>query len=675
MRWYFLLPCLVLLGASVDSQCEVGDLEPDDGEPDDRFGFDLGTDGDWLLVGASEEDDLGVDAGAAYVYLRRDDGKPGFAPDDSWMAVQKLHASDGGTGDRFGHSVAVRGDWALIGANGESGELGAAYVFTRDDAGTPSVPLDDTWVEVDKIGPSDSVFRFARSLSVHGDTLIVGVRAGDVAYVFERDDAGTPDNPFDDFFPETAELRQSDFAQTGTVGFGGSVSVWGDTAVVGAHGDDVGQPDSGSVYVFDRDASGVWHETGKLQASRPIAGGNVGRDLALYEDTLLVGGHESASPVSAGAGMAYIFERDRAGTQADPFDDNWVQVKALYALDGAPGDEFGLGVSLHGDIAAVGANGHDLEPLVNNGAAYAYRRDPMGTASRLDDDWTLVGQLLASSPGDHDWAGLGLANSNDTIYVGASGSNNGAFNDDAGYVLAYALDCRSLALDFSTEDDFSTALVNGQDVGPGTEFGHLVTIDGLSASGLAPAIFDSTPEGPNAWSQDPDLLVELGNLLILQTEPGQTVPGIFDHPNDDWQGGELCFTFPDPGVELVSIDLVDVDDIPFQDMILVLTDGNALTRTFLVPSGWTRDRVVDGPPGFRTLSLATLDDQPGFVASATATEVSGFDLTSVTKLQIQLEGSGAVDNLRLVPEKIQLPNPVRRFEPNAGGPTPHSPAQ
>lgn len=669
MRWLLLILWFLPLANSVHAQCEVDRLEPPDGDPDDRFGFDLATDGDWLLVGAPEEDDLGPDAGAVYLYLRRDDGKPGYAPDDSWLLVQKLQASDGATGDRFGHSVAVRDGLALVGANGESGQLGAAYAFVLDDAGTPSDPLDDAWIEIDKVGPSDPVFRFSRSLSVHADTLLVGVRGGDVAYVYEREDAGTPGQPFDDFFPETAELRQSDFAQTGTVGFGGSVSVWGDTAVVGAHRDDEVLPDSGSVYVFDRDSSGAWHETGKLQASPPIAGGTFGRDLFLFEDTLLVGAHESASPVAPVAGMAYVFERDRAGTPADPSDDTWVQLSALYALDGAPGDEFGLGVSLHGDFAIVGANGHDLGTLVNNGAAYAYARDSQGTSSRLDDDWTLVTQILAEDPGDHDWAGLGLTNWNDSIYVGAPGSNNGAVNDDAGYVLAFALDCRSLVLDFSTEDDFSTALVNGQDIGPGTEFGRLLTIDGQSASALSPAIFDSTPGGPNDPGWDPDLLVGLGNLLILQEVPGQLVPGIFDRPDDDLGGGELCFTFPRPGVELVSIDLVDIDDIPFQDAILTLTDGNDLTRTYLVPSGWTQDVVVDGPPGFGTLSFMTLDDQPGFLISATAAETPGFDPTSVTALRVVLLGSAAVDNLRFVPAKIKR---GKRFatRPVIGGPGP-----
>ena len=653
MNAWCLCSLSIVLAAPLAAQCEVTRLEPTDGEADDRFGFDVAADGDWLFVGMNEDDDLGADSGATYVYLHRDLGWPGYAPDDSWTFVQKLHASDGASGDRFGHSTSVRGDVALIGANGESGDLGAAYVFVRDDAGTPDDLLDDSWVEVDKVVPSDSVFRFSRALSVHGDSLIVGVRQGNVAYVYERDDAGTP-SPFDDSFPEAAELRQSDFGETGPVGFGGSVGIWGDTAAAGAHGDDVGQPNAGSVYVFERDSGGVWHETHKLVPSPPIAGAAFGRDLALFEDTLLVGAHESQSPVSNAAGMAYVFERERAGTPADPSDDTWVQVAALHAFDGAPGDEFGLGVSLHGDVAVVGANNHDLEPLVNNGAAYVFRRDRNGTASRLDDDWPLVTRLLAGTPGDHDWLGLGVANANGWVHAGAPGSNNASVNDDAGFTTTWALDCRSLALDFATEDDFATVLVNGQDVQPGAEFGRMVTVSGLSATGLDAAVFDSTPGGPNTGGQDPDLLVDLGNVLILQRVPTQTVPGVFDYPNDDPNGGELSFDFPGAGVELVSIDLIDIDDIPAQETTLILTDRDGRSRTYLVPRGWTEDVLVDGPPGFGTLSLASLEPQPGFRSTATAFEDPGFDPRAVRSLSVRLMGSGAVDNLRIVPAKARV---------------------
>ena len=105
-----------------------------------------------------------------------------------------------------------------------------------------------------------------------------------------------------------------------------------------------------------------------------------------------------------------------------------------------------------------------------------------------------------------------------------------ALPTEAGLRNAFAYGGRYL-MPFETEDDYVTPLVNGQDLATPHEFGRLFSSSGANAGA---AIFDSTPLGPNDPSQDRDLLVGLGNLLILQNSQaaGQSVPGVFDHPND-----------------------------------------------------------------------------------------------------------------------------------------------
>ena len=78
---------------------------------------------------------------------------------------------------------------------------------------------------------------------------------------------------------------------------------------------------------------------------------------------------------------------------------------------------------------------------------------------------------------------------------------------------------------------------------------------------------------------------------------------------------------------------------------MTLTDSGGNTRVYTVPSGWTEDVAVDGPPGFRTLDLTTLADQQGFMATATAVEDVGFNPAAVVMLDIHLGGSAALDNL------------------------------
>ena len=124
------------------------------------------------------------------------------------------------------------------------------------------------------------------------------------------------------------------------------------------------------------------------------------------------------------------------------------------------------------------------------------------------------------------------------------------------------------------------------------------------------------------------------------------MPGIFDRPNDDADGGVLRFAFRRP-VAPRSVDLIDVDAGP--GVTVRLVDRLGGTRVYDVPSGWTGDRVADHTAGVATLDLATLAAQPGFHSTATAAESAGFLADQVVTLEIELGGSGAIDDLRYDP--------------------------
>ncbi len=172
----------------------------------------------------------------------------------------KLTASDAAVSDGFGSSVSISGDRAVVGArvDNDAGSLsGSAYVFRRDDGGTPAVPSDDVWVEEAKLTASDAAAydEFGSSVSISGDRAVVGAYRNDdagslsgSAYVFRRDDNGTPSDPSDDVWAEEVKLTASDAAADDR--FGSSVSISGDRAVVGAYRNDDAGPFSGSAYVF-----------------------------------------------------------------------------------------------------------------------------------------------------------------------------------------------------------------------------------------------------------------------------------------------------------------------------------------------------------------------------------------------------------------------------------------
>lgn len=208
-------------------------------------------------------------------------------------------------------------------------------------------------------------------------------------------------------------------------------------------------------------------------------------------------------------------------------------------------------------------------------------------------------------------------------------------------------------LDFETEDDFLTPLVNGQAISSPTTFGTLVNINAFGVNNLGAAVFDSSPAGPNAGGQDPDLLVGLGNVLILQSPdaPTQSLPGIFDSPNDALGGGTFVFDFIDP-VEMLSVKLLDVDG--GNEVLVTLVDTDGRVRIYSVPAGWSFDLNAEGPNGYDTLDLTTLSGQMGEGGStATAFEDAGFDAQSVSTVFFEFSGSGGLDDVSF----IAIPTP------------------
>ncbi len=233
-------------------------------------------------------------------------------------------ATDGVAGDGFGSTVAVSGETSIIGAplHGDLGRFsGAAYVFVR--SGT-------TWLEQAKLLASDGAegARFGWDVAVNGETAIVGAPyefyqdnstlppAGSV-YVFVR--AGTT-------WSEQAKLTPNDSALGDR--FGGSVSISGDTAVVGAVYDDWRSTGSVFVYVFVRNGTS-WSQEAKLNLT------TLGSDVSVDGDTLVAGEIDQS---------AAVFVRN--GT-------NWSQQAKLTVCCGYYPGYGKTFASISGDIAAV----------------------------------------------------------------------------------------------------------------------------------------------------------------------------------------------------------------------------------------------------------------------------------------------------------------------------------
>jgi hypothetical protein len=205
-------------------------------------------------------------------------------------------------------------------------------------------------------------------------TRAAGTTGAGAAYVFERNQGGG------DNWGEVAILHASD-AQ-GDDRFGQSVSISGDTLVVGANYENGGTGDplsgAGAAYVFERNQDGAdnWGEVTILQASDAQAYDRFGQSVSISGDTLVVGAYRedggAGDPFSS-SGAAYIFERNQDGG------DNWGEVMILRASDAQTGDDFGQSVSISGYTLVVGAyyeDGGAGDPLSDAGAAYVFVLQP-----------------------------------------------------------------------------------------------------------------------------------------------------------------------------------------------------------------------------------------------------------------------------------------------------------
>ena len=371
------------------------------------FGFSVAISDDTAVVGAVGDLSAGGFTGAAYIFNRNQGDQ------DNWGEVTKLTASDAQANEFFGVSVAISGDTIVVGARPRddvhSGP-GAAYVFSRSQGGA------DNWGEVKKLTASDAQANdiFGHSVSVSGDTVVVGAYAEDdggsragAAYVFQRSQGGA------DNWGEVTKITASD-AEAGDE-FGISVTISGNTAAVGAHREDAGGAWAGAAYVFQRDIGGGdnWGEVTKLTASDGEADDGFGISVAINGDTAMVGAHlEDAGGSNAGA--SYIFQRDLGGG------DNWGEVTKLTASDAEAGDEFGISVTISGDTAVVGAWLDDAGSI-DRGVSYVFRRDQGGP-----NLWGAVTNLTASDAQANDHFGISVTINGDTAVVGADGVGGAA---------------------------------------------------------------------------------------------------------------------------------------------------------------------------------------------------------------------------------------------------------
>lgn len=335
-----------------------------DGLDNEEFGFSVAISGDYAIVGAPQ-DNTGVNmGGGAYIFHRT-----GL---NTWDDGVRIQASSMTSYDAFGDSVDISGDYAIVGAYGtdttfEGSSIrnsGAAHIFKRTDV--------NDWSHVEMLEaptPQASSF-FGDAVAIDGDYAVVGAKAEDedtttaddsgAAYIFHR---STDTNMWD----SVARVVSSDTtaADRYSDNFGNAVSISGDRVAVGALYDDEEYIYAGSVFIFERTDTNTWSEGEKITlGSGAVRDDEFGTSLALEGNTLVVGARGPENHTGA------VFVLENEGSV-------WSLIQRIEASDGQQNDNFGLSVSVSGDLVLTGSFGRDDEDdngeaITNIGAMYSY---------------------------------------------------------------------------------------------------------------------------------------------------------------------------------------------------------------------------------------------------------------------------------------------------------------
>jgi len=320
----------------------------------------------------------------------------------SWTQTQKILASDGAGDDRFGNSVEINGYDAIVGAYFDD-------VSTQGNAGSAYVFVygGASWSQQQKLTASDaqSNDEFGGSVSIDGDYAIVGA--------YKEDGSGTDRGAAYVFVRSGSSWTEQQKLTPGDTEdgdhFGKSVSIDGEYAIIGAPGKNSNQ---GFSYIFKRSGT-TWTQMTKVGAT---GSNKLGWSVSISMPCVIMGAYGT----NGNSGAAHIYEL---------IGSSWYGKGALTASDGITADLFGTSVAIDGDYAVCGAPGHDLT-YGSEGAAYIFEKPTSGWVAMTETQ-----KITASDSAGGDEFGWSVSVDGDGIIVSSPDEDGTGAARGAAYIF------------------------------------------------------------------------------------------------------------------------------------------------------------------------------------------------------------------------------------------------
>ncbi len=373
------------------SMNNISDYNPigaSDGLSGDFFGQSTSISGNFAIAGAPL-DSIGANAKQGSAYIFYFNGS-------NWVQLQKLTASDGAANDYFGYSVSISGNYAIVSAFlddiGGNADQGSAYIFFYN--GT-------NWVQQQKLTANDGAAGdgLGSSVSVSGNYAVAGAPGANTsqgsAYIF--------------FYNGSSWVQQKKLtANDGAAGdqFGTSVSISGNYAIASAPFKTIGaNAKQGAAYIFLRNGNN-WVQQQKLIANDGQQNSFFGI-VSISGNYAIVGALEDVIGSNNAQGSAYIFYYNGS---------NWVQQQKLVANDGNANDYFGNSVSISGNYAIAGAPKAAIGTSTDQGAAYIFQN--------TDGIWVRLQKVINPAGNSNDFFGQACALDSTRFVIGNLGFLN-----------------------------------------------------------------------------------------------------------------------------------------------------------------------------------------------------------------------------------------------------------
>ena len=413
------------------------------------YSLALSNDGSTLAVGAyyedgsatsvitdgSETNDTGSTLNSGAVYLFSNSS-------GTWTKTAYVKASNAAVSNDFGRSVALNSDGSMLAVGAPYQNIGATssgavYLFSNSSSSWTQT----AYLKASNIGTTDT-FGYSVALSRDGSTLAVGAYQEDNAATgvitngSESTDSGTATDSGAVYlfrnssgsWAQTAYIKASNTSAQDYFGYSVALSSDGSTLAVGAYGQDGSATDSGAVYLFST-SPGSLAQTDYLKASNASAQDYFGYSIALSSDgsTLAVGAY-GQDDSATDSGAVYLFSNSSS---------SWTQTDYLKATNIGAGDRFGYSLALSGDnnSLAVGAYLEDNSAtgVITDGsetsnAGSATDSGAVYLFSNNSGSWTQTAYIKAPNTGADDYFGYSMALSSDgsSLAVGAYQEDNSA---------------------------------------------------------------------------------------------------------------------------------------------------------------------------------------------------------------------------------------------------------